>query len=32
MINIDVEVDVDVDNYFGCLKGFQSQFRYCLMV
>ena len=27
-----VEVDVDVDRHFGCLKGFKSQFRYPFMV
>ena len=29
----DVEVDVDIGSYFGALqRGFQSQFRYSLMV
>ena len=31
-MDVDVEVDVDIDSHSGCLKGVQSQFRYCLMV
>ena len=29
---MDLEVDVDIDSFFGCLNGFQSQLRNCLMV
>ena len=28
-VNVEVYADVDIDS---CLEGFQSQFRYCLMV
>ena len=31
-MDTDVEVDVEVDSYFGCLKGFHTQFSYCVMV
>ena len=31
-MDVDVEVGIDMGSYFGCLKGFQSQFRYCRMV
>ena len=27
-IGFDVEVDVDIDSYFGCSEGLQRQFRY----
>ena len=31
-VDIDIEADVDIDGYFGCLTEPPSQFRYCLMV
>ena len=31
-MDIDVEVDVDLDRYLGCFKGFQNQFRHWFIV
>ena len=31
-IETELEVDVDIDWYFGCLKEFHSHFKYCLTV